>query len=219
MKLRGLRRAILLGLAAGLALFIPSGLQAIGLYLVVADRLTPADAIYVLEGMTPAREVEAAILYRRRLAPRVVLALGRDPAPIARRLAREPVPQERAARVLARLGVPGRAIVRLTREVENTEQELAVDFEFARAGGFRRVIFVTSPPHTRRVRTIWDARYQARLPALVYPTSFEDWDPSRWWRSRRWLEESLHELVGIAHFKIGGPLPTFDRGQAAKPAR
>src|SRR3989442_12822085 len=129
MKLRGLRRAVLLGLAAVLSLFIPSGIKATGLYLVVADRLAPADAIYVLEGMTPAREVEAAILYRRRLAPRVVLALARDPTPIARRLAGEPTLQERAARVLTRMGVPARAIVRLSHPVENTEQELATDFD------------------------------------------------------------------------------------------
>lgn len=211
MKLRDACRAVLLGLLGGLALFLPLGVQAAGLYLVVADRLAPADAIYVLEGMTPARELEAAILYRRGLAPRIVLALGRDPTPIARQLAGEPTSQERAARVLLRRGVPAHAIVRLSRESENTAEELGLDFAYARDSGFARVILVTSPAHTRRVRVIWDARYQRTVPALVYPTSFEPWDPRRWWRSRRWLEEALHELVGIAHFKMGSPLPTFDR--------
>ena len=213
MNSRGFRRAVLLGLLGGLTLFVPIGFQAAGLYLVVADRLVPADAIFVIDGMTPAREIEAAILYRGRLAPRIVLTLARDPTPIARRLAGEPTSQERAARALLHMGVPARAIVRSTRQADNTEQELKIDYEYAFANGFRRIILVTSPPHTRRVRTIWDARYQAKVPALVYPTSFDSWDAERWWRSRRWLEEGLHELVGIAHFKLGSPLPTFDRSE------
>ena len=103
------------------------------------------------------------------------------------------------------------AAVQLDREVDNTAQELAVDFEYARARGFRRVILVTSPVHTRRVRVIWNARYQRAIPALVSPTAYETWDPQRWWRSRDSVQRAVHELVGIAHFLIGSPFPSFDR--------
>ncbi|OLC13016.1 MAG: hypothetical protein AUH29_14095 [Candidatus Rokubacteria bacterium 13_1_40CM_69_27] len=212
MNLRRVRRAVPLLLLGLFAALLVLGVRAVGPFLVVADRLEPSDAIIVLEGGTPAREVEAAVLYRRELAPVVVLALARDPFPVARQLAGEPILQERAARALEYAGVPRHAIVRLERQAENTAQELQVDFEHARARGFRRVILVTSPQHTRRVRVIWNARYQARIPALVHPTLYEPFVPGRWWRSRRSLEEGLHELVAIAHFFIGSPLPTFDRG-------
>lgn len=211
MKLRRLRRAVPLLLVGVFAVLLVLGAQAVGPFLVVADRVEPSDAIIVLEGGTPAREVEAATLYRRGLAPVVVLALARDPTPVARHLAGEPVLQERAARALQYAGVPRQAIVRLERQVDNTAQELQVDFEHARARGFRRVILVTSPQHTRRVRVVWNARYQARIPAFVHPTPYEPFDPGRWWRSRRYLEASLHELAAIAHFLLGSPLPTFDR--------
>jgi uncharacterized SAM-binding protein YcdF (DUF218 family) len=211
MKLRHLRRAVPLLLVGVFAVLLVLGVQAVGPFLVVADRVEPSDAIIVLEGGTPAREVEAAALYRRGLASVVVLALARDPTPVARQLAGEPVLQERAARALQYAGVPRQAIVRLERQVDNTAQELQVDFEHARARGFRRVILVTSPQHTRRVRVVWNARYQARIPALVHPTPYEPFDPGRWWRSRRYLEDSLHELAAIAHFLLGSPLPTFDR--------
>jgi len=184
---------------------------AVGLFLVVADPLEPSDAIIVLDGRMPAREVEAAALYHRGLAPRIVLARGRDPIERAQRVAGEPPHQERAAAVLVRLGVPAAAIVKLERVVENTLDELAEDFEYCRRMGLRRVILVTSPAHTRRVRLMWRSRYGAQVTGLVHPTPYEEFDPARWWRSRRTIEVTVHEIFGIAHFMVGSPVPTFDR--------
>lgn len=206
----GLATLALVALALA-AVFV--GLPALGRWLVVADALEASDAIVVLDGRTPARELEAAALYHRRLAPRVVVARARDPYEVAHGLAGEPSPQARALRVLIHVRVPREAIQALERVVENTADELAVDFDHARARGFRRVILVTSPAHTRRVRTIWNARYQAMLPALVHPTPYDTFDTTSWWRSRRSLEYALHEVAGILHFMIGSPLPTFDRAR------
>lgn len=186
----------------------------LGQWLVTVDPLARSDAILVLEGLTPLRELEAAALVREGWAPRVVLALARSPIPDeARRLAGDPEPQERAVRVLRRGGVADRDIIRLDRPVENTLEELTADFEFARAHGFRRVIIVSSPYHMRRVRVIWTARFEREIPALVRPTRYEPVEPARWWRSGRSLEEVLHEALGITHFFIGSPIPTFDRGR------
>jgi uncharacterized SAM-binding protein YcdF (DUF218 family) len=212
MNVRRRRRRLvfLVALAGALALVIVAA-PVPGLFLVVADRLQPSDAIFVLDGRLPARELEAATLYHRGLAPRVVLAHGRDPQERARRLAGEPAWQQHAVAVLQRLRVPPEAIVPLVPVVESTAQELAVDFDYARRSGFRRVILVTSPAHTRRVRTIWRTRYEARIPALVHPTPYDPFDGARWWRSRRAIETTLHEIVGIAHFVIGSPVPAWDR--------
>ena len=199
----------LLGGALLVALGLLVATPMVGRFLLVADPLQKADAIFVLEGATPAREMQAAALYHLGLAPRVILTLARDPMQLARQLAGEPTPQERAARALMHAGVPAPALVRLDREVETSAQELGADYDYARTQGFRRVILVTSPPHTRRVRIIWNSRYQASIPALVYPTAYEAWDAERWWRSRRSIEIALHELVGIGHFFIGSPISTF----------
>src|SRR3989442_9975120 len=170
MNLRRVRRGAPLRLRGLFTALLVLGVRAVGPFLVVADRLEPSDAIIVLEGGTPAREVEAAVLYRRELAPVVVLALARDPFPVARQLAGEPILQERAARALEYAGVPRHAIVRLERQAGNTPPELQVDFPHAPPPGFRRLFFVTSPQHTRRVRVILNARDQARIPGLVHPT-------------------------------------------------
>src|SRR5262249_61839097 len=156
-----------LGVVAAVGLGIP----ALGAALVVANDLQPSEAIFVLDGGTPVRELEAGTLYRLGYAPRVVVARGRDAISVARRVSGEPSRQERAVRVLRHVGVPDAAIVTLSQEVDNTVQELAADFAFATKQGFRRVILVTSANHTRRVRVIWNSRYERRIPALVYPTS------------------------------------------------
>src|SRR5207244_4770796 len=86
-----------------------------GLFLVAADPLEKSDVIFVLDGSSPARELEAAALHRRRLAPLVAVTLARDPiAPETRRLAGEMTPQQGSVRVLEYVGVPRTAIVRLT---------------------------------------------------------------------------------------------------------
>lgn len=200
---------VLVGAAAAAAVALPE----LGAWLVVADPLVPSDAIFVLEGRTPSREVEAASLYHRRLAPVVVVSLARDPINIARILARLPPGQNVASRVLVTVGVPEGAILRLDVEVQNTKEELAVIADTARARGFRRVILVTSPSHSRRVRIIWDAQASG-IQAIVYPSSYERFDARRWWRSRHGVESLLHELGGIANFKLGSVLPTFDDGAA-----
>src|SRR2546426_1066615 len=160
------------------------GIPALGAALVVTDALQPSDAIFVLDGGTPVRELEAASLYRLGYAPRVVVARGRDAISVARQVSGEPSRQERAVRVLRHVGVPEAAVVTLSQEVDNTVQELAADFAFATKQGLRRVILVTSANHTRRVRVIWNSRYERRIPALVYPTSWEAYDARRWWASR-----------------------------------
>jgi uncharacterized SAM-binding protein YcdF (DUF218 family) len=211
MNKRRRRALLLLGLAALVLAATVAGLPVLGRWLVVADPLQASDAIIVLDGATPVRELEAAALYHRRLAPRIVVPRARDPYAGVRVLAGEPSPQERSVRVLLHVGVPRLAIETLEREVENTAQELDADAAHGLARGYRRVILVTSPAHTRRVRIIWNRRHQAALAALVHPTPHARFDPGRWWQSRRGVEEALHEVAGIVHFLVGSPLPTYGR--------
>src|SRR2546427_11522002 len=104
------------------------GFPALGAALVVTDALQPSDAIFVLDGGTPVRELEAAALYRLGYAPSVVVARGRDAISIARQVSGEPSRQERSVRGLRHVGVPDAAIVPLSQEVDHTVQESAGDF-------------------------------------------------------------------------------------------
>jgi uncharacterized SAM-binding protein YcdF (DUF218 family) len=215
MKARRFRWLVLALVLCGLLPLVlaAAALRWLGPWLVVNEPLVRGDAIFVTDGQTPQRELEGAALFLEGWAPRVVLARPRDTlSEEVRRLAGEAMPQEHASRVLRRRGVPEAAIVRLDPVVENTAQELRADFEYARAHGFRRVIIVSSPYHTRRIRLIWRSCCEHEIPAIVRATRYEPVDPSRWWRSRRPLEDVVHEVLGIAHFVLGSPMPTFDRG-------
>jgi uncharacterized SAM-binding protein YcdF (DUF218 family) len=186
--------------------------RGLGDWLVAVDPLVTSDAIFVLDGKSPHRDLEAAALYRDGWAPRVVVARPRsDLAEDVRREFGLETEQEQVARTLGRAGVPESAIVRLERVVENTEGELTADFDYAKAQGFRRVILVSSPYHTRRIRIIWRRHFEREIAGLVRATRYERVDPARWWRSRRSLEDVAHETAGIANFLLGAPLPTFDR--------
>lgn len=213
---RRLRRLALLTtvVAAGLAAVVV-GLPALGLWLVVADPLAPSDAIFVVAGVPPVREVEAAALYHRKLAPVVGLSRARERNTLARALARLPPGQAVTSGVLLTLGVPDRAILRLEREVENSVEELRHIAEVSQARGYRRIILVSSPPHTRRIRMIWDAG-RSGITALVHPTPYETFDQTQWWRSRHGVETVVHELGGMLNFTLGSVLPTFDAGEARR---
>jgi uncharacterized SAM-binding protein YcdF (DUF218 family) len=203
MRRRARRIAVVVVGVILVAIAIRLSLPVVGAWLVVDDPLAPSDAIFVLEGRTPSREVEAVALYHRGLAPFVGLSLAHDPQQAARRVARMPTPQEAARSLLVTLGVPERAIVLMTREVTNTEEELAAIAEIAHARGFHRIILVSSNSHTRRIRIMWDARRDATVAARVHPNGYDAFDTGRWWRSRRSLEDVLHELGAIVNFKLG----------------
>ena len=204
--------ALVVGGLVPLLLAVVTG-RWLGPWLVVSEPLVRSDVIFVTDGQTPQRELEGAALFLEGWAPRVALTLPRDPlSEEVRHMAGEPTPQEHASRVLLRRGVPDAAIVRLDRVVENTREELRAAFDHARAHGFRRVIIISSPYHTRRIRLIWSTSFEREVPAIVRPTRYEPIDPTRWWRSRRPLEHVTHEVFGIANFLLGSPIPTFDRG-------
>jgi uncharacterized SAM-binding protein YcdF (DUF218 family) len=216
MKTRLPRRLLLALLVCVAVLFVVGLLAAreVGSWLVVVDPLVKSDAIFVLDGKSPHRELEAVVLFREGWAPRVVISHPRsDVAEDVRRAFDLPPEQEGAFQLLRRAGVPEGAIIRLDRIVDNTLQELEVDFEYARTHGFRRVIIVSSPYHTRRIRLIWRTRFEREVPAVIRATRYEAVEATRWWRSRRSIEDVTHEIAAIAHFFIGSPIPTFDRGR------
>jgi uncharacterized SAM-binding protein YcdF (DUF218 family) len=214
MKTRLPRRFLVVLALCVLALVVGDLLaaRAVGPWLVAVDPLVKSDAILVLDGKTPHRELEAVMLFRAGWAPRLIISRPRSDFPEEARREFALAPQQDGVlRLLRDAGVPQTAIVRLDRIVDNTLQELEVAFDYARGQGFRRIIIVSSAFHTRRIRLIWRTRFQRELPAVIRTTRYEVVDPTRWWRSRRSIEDVTHEIAAIAHFFLGSPIPTFDR--------
>lgn len=181
-------------------------LRILGAWLVVDDRLTPADAIVVLAGGTPNREIAAAALFRQGLAPRIILSRAATLSHHAAlmKLGLRPHDWQTEARlVLEGQGVPPPAIIALQEPVKITETELRLVYETGRASGYRRVILVTSSDHSRRVGMIWARQSGARVEGLLHAVPDESFSPDRWWQDRRMFELVLHEYLGILALALG----------------
>jgi uncharacterized SAM-binding protein YcdF (DUF218 family) len=188
-------------LAALATLAHAPALRLMGRALVVEDPLTTADAIVVVAGGTPDREGAAARLYREGLAPEVVLSNQFTPDRVrdlialgARRLDY----QGEARVALEKRGVPSQVIVALPTPATTTEAELKLVGEAARARGWRRVILVTSPQHSRRVKLVWSREAPADIEGLVRVVPEDKFLDGDWWRKRRQAEAVLHEYLGLA---------------------
>ena len=199
----GLTAAALLILA--LAALQPA-LRLVGRALVVEDALAASDAVVIVAGGIPTREAAAAGLYRRGWAPVVVLSNNFTPDRVRELItlgARRFDYQGESRLVVEKHGVPADAIVALTIPVKTTEAELKLVAEAARARGWRRVILVTSPQHSRRVKLVWTREAAGGVEGLVALAEDDDFPGEGWWRKRRQAEAVLHEYLGLAAIYLG----------------
>ena len=181
-------------------------LRLIGRALVVEDALAPADAIVVMAGGIPTREATAAGLHRRGWAPVVVLSNDFTPDRVRELIAlgvRRLDSQGESRLVLEKHGVPPGAIVALSVPAKTTEAELRLVAEAARARGWRRIILVTSPEHSRRVKLVWTREAFVGIEGLVALVKEDDFPGDGWWRKRRQAEAVLHEYLGLAALYLG----------------
>ena len=204
-RARGLVVAALVLVALAVVAHGPA-LRLIGRALVVEDPVTKADAIVVVAGGTPSREETAATLFREGLAPDVVLSNPFTPDRVRHLIAmgaRRLDYQGEARVVLEHRGVPARAIVALPHPVKTTEAELKAVGELARSRGWRRVILVTSPQHSRRVKLVWSRQAPPDIQSIVRIAQDDDFLDGDWWRKRREAEAVLHEYLGLAAIYLG----------------
>ena len=185
-------------------------LREIGAFLIFEDSLRPAAAIIALGGGPPFREMEAARLYGDGWASRVVVVRG------ARREESKAFQDlgiavsevwELSREVLLRQGVPPSAILVPNEEAESTLEELQAAYR-ALGSNDAPVILVTSKYHTRRTRLTWRFVTQGRSSGIVRPAGQDPFDPSRWWRERRFILSVVREYLGLFNYYVGFPIGT-----------
>jgi uncharacterized SAM-binding protein YcdF (DUF218 family) len=178
----------------------------LGTWLVVQDPLAAADVIVVLSGRMPFRALEAARLYAQKIAPAVwitkPLGAGEDLATMNIPFVGE---EAYSQKVLVAKDVPAPAIQILPDPILNTQQEIAEIGRIARQSHVQTVVIVTSSPHTRRVRTIWN-RLVGDSPRLIVRHSLDDsFDAAHWWRNTQDALDVVREWLGLANAWAGFP--------------
>jgi uncharacterized SAM-binding protein YcdF (DUF218 family) len=178
----------------------------VGRWLVIDDTLEPARAIVVLSGLTPFRAMEAADIYQQGWAPEVWLFKDdprRADAAFASLGIHHVTEEEYDTQVLERLGVAKSAIRILDLPATNTKNEFEVLREELRRIGGEKVILVTSPVHTRRVKAIWGKVVGSHPHAIVRHDTSEPTDPDHWWRATNDVQDVLHEILGLINTSMG----------------
>lgn len=182
-------------------------LAALGRQLVQADRLQKADAIVVLGGGTPQREIEAADLYLAGWAPRVLITLEREPEALdilrKRGIAFETRIEFRR-RILRSLGVPDSSVTLLDQtSAASTTMESELVKNWVVTNPARRLIIVTSAYHTARASMIFRRSLRERgIDILAHPASHEAFEPQRWWRDREQLRNGVFEWQKLMFYYV-----------------
>ncbi len=183
------------------------GVLRVGRWLVVQDRLEPAYAIVVLSGRLPVRAREAAEIYRQGFAAQVWVMRPTSPIEELQQMHISYVGEEfYNEKVLLHLGVPSDAIRVLEKPAANTEEEVREISEELRREGGRKVIVVTSKPHTRRVKAIWKARVGEGPRLLVRYAPEDGYDADHWWRHTNDALDVVRESLGLANAWAGFPV-------------
>lgn len=188
-------------------------LPLIGGYLIVAELSRPAAAIVPLAG-DPARVGYAAELWQAGVAPIFVATnmrladrrWGEFSAIVRRQAIAQGVP---AARIAV---APGTATT--------THQEALILRRFALSQGWRSLLVVTSPSHTRRAGLILRDVFDGSGVTLSVVPVGDHWYTARsWWHTRQGWRETTMEYVKLILYQLGyhqldGPLDSRDNGSA-----
>ena len=211
-----MRRSVLILLVASLVLCVATARE-LGRWLIVQDPLERSGAIVVLSGGMPYRALDGAKIYREGIAPQVWLTRSQGPGELEELHIDYEGEETYDRKILLHEGVPDSAIRVLDPVITNTVDEERAVFDEMRRSGVARVVIVTSPPHTRRVRTLWRKLAPNSLQAIVRATSSDHYDANHWWRNTRDALDVVREVLGLLNAWAGFPLKPPPRPTPSTP--
>jgi hypothetical protein len=184
-------------------------LRAVGGVLVAADPIGAADIIVVASDADGAGVLEAADLVHGGVSTRVaVFADPPDPV-VDREFLRRGVPYDdagaRATRQLRALGVDD--VEQIPRGVTGTEDEGRVLPDWCHGRQFRFVVVVCTPDHARRLRRVLRRSMRGQATRIaVWPARYADFDPNRWWETRRGIRIAVVEMEKLVLDLVRHPI-------------
>jgi len=197
----GTRIFVVAALAAAIVFGIPGlrvqALSAAGRALVESDPTTPADIIVITIDSGRAGVLEAADLIREGVSSRVAL-FAAPPSQVDREFIRRGVVpyldvEAVHEQLLHSLGI--RDVERIARPVSGTEDEGEVLPGWCDQRGFRTVLLISAPDHSRRMhRALTRAMRGHPTRVLVRPSRYSDFNPNNWWLTRNGTRTEITEI-------------------------
>ena len=192
----------------GLCVACISGCRRAGQWLVKEDVPKHADALVMLMGNFPERVLEAADVYSKGLADRIIIVfesmgpyreLESRGASIVRTT-------EQARNAAVALEVPADSIIMLPGDARSTlDEAIAVRDYLKLTPSVDTLILVSSPAHMRRAYMIFMAALR-NSPQKIFvgcsPSRYSDFNPGKWWRRKEDVQSVLSEYVKIFSFLL-----------------
>ncbi len=184
------------------------GLYFAGRWLVLDEAPAPADLIVLLGGDL-SRPLYGADLYHRGYAKRIAVSRPapqpqtENLRPLGMHLPRQ---DEQYREILERKGVPAKAVSVFGEANLSTVQEAET---LAALLGHRpaRLLIVTSPYHTRRVKIVF-TRLLPQADIRVLASPYEEF-PQRWWTQQGAAVGVMLETTKLMYYYLGGAFRTL----------
>jgi uncharacterized SAM-binding protein YcdF (DUF218 family) len=155
----------------------------------------PADCIVALGGDTGDRIATTLDLYRRGLAPSILLTGVEDAPGDARRAYLD----WRAA-YLVKAGVPSAAIL-YDEHSANSRDEARNTLALVNARGWNSVLVVSDPPHMRRLALAWSKAFAGTGKNYILVASAPAWWQERaWWQNERAAQFVIAEYIKLGYY-------------------
>jgi len=181
-----------------LAYFHAPILTGMGKFLVVAHSPQKSDLIVCLTGSNVERGLATADAYEMGFAPRIFLARETPPDGVAVLMERDlnyPENKDLLLMLLKGLGVPRDTLLISDQSVGSLFEEAELVRKVVDERGYRSIIVITSPTHSRRVwltfRKVFKGDEDIRI--LVTPSTYSNFKPEDWWKKGSYSQKVVTE--------------------------
>ena len=181
-------------------------LTGLGRYLVIQHPPEISDLIVCMGGGNIERGLSTADAYNEGLAPAIYIS--KEKLPDGYEMLEEkgieyPEEGDLLERLLIDLGVPGSVIIRNNLEVDNSWDEARLIREEAEKRGFKSIIIITSPTHSRRSWLTFRKVFKGTdVRVLSLPSKYSGFSPEGWWKDRGYLRDVLIEYEKLIYYTL-----------------
>jgi uncharacterized SAM-binding protein YcdF (DUF218 family) len=152
------------------------------------------------------RGLTAAQLYKNGLAPRIFS--GREKLPDGYAILQAkglhyPETRDLLSRMLNGLGVPKTAYLSNDLFVESTFEEALVVRDVVLKKGYRSLIIVTSPAHSRRSWLTYKRVFEDDSVEIgIVPSRHTNFKLEDWWKTRKYVREVIYEYQKLIYYTL-----------------
>jgi uncharacterized SAM-binding protein YcdF (DUF218 family) len=179
-------------------------LTGLGRYLVIENTPEKSDLIVCMAGGNIERGLATADAYKEGLSSNIYIS--KEKLPDGYKLLEEkgidyPEESELLERLLLDLGVPGSAIIRGNLEADNSWDEARLIRDEVEKRGFKSIIIITSPTHSRRSWLTFRKVFEGTdVRVLSLPSKYSEFNAEGWWKDRSYLREVLFEYEKLIYY-------------------